>query len=902
MFLSQLEQTPALSFTINEVRIIDRLADLALLTGQKSAAAHLLTALNTVARQVANVGIRIHTTTKLILLQLQDDNNTAITSIQALADIIGDVRMMEITQAGLVCWEKSIPFNSGMNHQDRADCLVCLYDALGAFLLSSGRFGDAAQLFKQGIQTGENHPSPIVASRLLPMKMALANAIFQKGDPSPAKQLLHSVAAEVEATPIAGGWQMQLWDLQSRIALLQGDLGVAYALLMRIIKTCHQLKLVQAELRASINLALTKIVLNQSKEATDMLTACLQTAERVGENRLTSKIRRLMQVADNRMQATLPAISHGKTRKAAPGPLPATATAADDRIPGDNYLSFFEEKALLFQHYLAEGNTTKAAELVTQLRLYVERSDSALIAIRYQVLLFMYGYFTNAPMPGAFPIQDILHFLTEKNLLPELWQFRRLVGHTEFVSGDQRDAWNRENQRLLEQITHSLPPMMQALYLLNKWSPNEEYLAGYADQLLNIKAGVAGARFPLTRWWRSWRLMKATQAFNKQVNRYKDHLARHVIKGDTASLFAFTGGLSGTVSELWRHAANTLTISYLVLPDRIVIMARTFLKIQFYTTFISRVRLRRMVFAVRDSLYPAGKFRGVTDQVFDITETVDNTCDLLSQLSEILQLETILTKNRKGVRHIAFQVDDVLHGFPFSLLTINGETILNQVSISVVIDKGQAQRKELDLNRQTLLLMGVSEAVPGQRALPGVLTEIQQIQATLTNAGVTVRTMINKDATIDAMRQQLPEAPLAHIACHGLFNPEQPDQSGLLLSAGHVFTLREILSLKSLRKVQVLVLSSCRGAEHYVLPGRWLIGLPETFCRAGVGAVLAFLWPVDDDFATAFTTRFYSYLTQASPAEAFRLTMQDARNKRLGNLPFDYTQPRYWAGAVYYEG
>jgi CHAT domain-containing protein len=901
MYVHQLEQTPALSFTINEVRIVDRLADLALLTGQKSAAAHLLSALNTVARQVANVGIRIHTTTKLLLLQLQDDNNTAITSIRDLADIIGDVRMMEITPAGLVCWEKSIPFNSGMNHQDRADCMVCLYDALGAFLLSSGRFGDAAQLFKQGIQTAENHPSPIVASRLLPMKMAQANAIFQKGDPVQAKQLLHSVAAEVEATPIASGWPMQLWDLQSRIALLQGDLGVAYALLMRIIETCHQLKLVQAELRASINLALTKIILNQSKEATDILTTCLHTSERVGEIQLANKIRRLMQVANNRMQATLPAISHGKTRKSAPGPFPATATAPDDQATGDNYLSFFEEKALLFQHYLAEGNTAKAAEQITQLRLYVERSDSALIAIRYQVLLFMYGYFTNALVPGAFLIQDIIRFLTEKDLLPELWQFRRLVGHTNFVGPDQRDAWNRENQRLLEQITHSLPPIMQALYLLNKWSPNEEYLAGYADQLLNIKASVAGARFSLTRWRRSWRLMKETQAFNKQVNRYKDHLARHVIKGDTANLFAFTDSLSGTVSELWRHPGNTLTISYLVLPDRIVIIARTFLRIRFYTTFISRVRLRRMVFSVRDSLYLAGKFRGVTDHIFDTTETVDNTGDLLNQLSEVLQLETIFQENRKGVRHIAFQVDDVLHCFPFSLLAINGEAILNQVSISVVIDKGQALRKELDLNRQTLLLMGVSEAVPGQRALPGVLTEIQQIQATLTNAGVTVRTMINKNATIDALRQQLPEAPLAHVACHGLFNPEQPDQSGLLLSAGHVFTLREILSLKSLDKVQLLVLSSCRGAEHYVLPGRWLIGLPETFCRAGVGAVLAFLWPVDDDFATAFTSRFYRYLKQASPAEAFRLTMLDAKNKRLGNLPFDYTQSRYWAGAVYYE-
>lgn len=895
-YINQLEPQ-GLSFTINEVRIVDRLADLALFTGQQAAAVHLLAALTGIARKVQNVPIRIHAATKWLLVQLSNGNGAAVTEgIRELADITGDVTEMEISPEGLLYWENNLRLGPGIKPQDRADCMVCLYDLLGSFLLSSGRFGDAVILFERALQLTKEFPSPVMASRQLPVKLLQVRALFQQGEVVNAKAMLLLLEPEVKAAELASGAQFQWWDLQSRIALAQGELGVAHVSILNIIYACHEHGLVQAEVQASINLAITKIILNHSKEAIDLLSECLQRSELVKNERLTAKIGRLMLVAKSRMQVTMPALNYRKDTKGNP-PASTARTMSADLERGEDYLSFFEEKALLFQSYLAEHREDKAATVLYELRPYIDRCDSTLIKARYEMLQYRYLYFTNAPIPNEMPVQLILDYLKKESLLPELWQFRQFVGHTDFVKAKEQAAWTQENQRLLNVITDSLPPIMRALYLLNKWSPNEEYLAGVADQLLQTKGQVLATKFSLTRWWRNLGFMKQVLAYRQQVNRYKDHLARSVIQGGS-NPFTFTN-LPGTIQSLWRQPKDVLAISYLVLPDRVVIIARSFLRVRFYTTFISRVQLRRVVFLVRDWLYPEGKFRGLATSK-SAPEAFEDPKALIAQLGEVLQLQTIIEENRRNSKQLAFEADDVLYGFPFSLLTINGKNIFEQVGISVTVENGNTTRKAPVLNTQHALLTGVSSAVHGLQPLPGVKDEIEQISGLLTTAGATVKMLMNSDATIDTLKQQLPKANLAHFACHGLFNYEQPDKSGLLLSNGEVFTLRQILAFNELHHLQLLVLSSCRGAEHFVLPGRWLIGLPETFCRAGVGAVLAYLWPVDDDFAAAFTVRFYELLKKNAAVEAYRLTLSDAKNNRL-HLRGDYSAPKHWAGAVLYE-
>src|SRR5205085_5777835 len=104
-----------------------------------------------------------------------------------------------------------------------------------------------------------------------------------------------------------------------------------------------------------------------------------------------------------------------------------------------------------------------------------------------------------------------------------------------------------------------------------------------------------------------------------------------------------------------------------------------------------------------------------------------------------------------------------------------------------------------------------------------------------------------------------------------------------------------------LDRLRHVTLSSCWGADSFVLPGRHVVSLPQALVRAGAGSVLGSLWPVDDDVSPAFMQRFYHYLDAWPRDEALRRTQLDCLR---GNLPLPpgrrADQPFYWAGFQLY--
>jgi hypothetical protein len=920
------EREPRLPFTINEFIIVERLADLAQLTGQKAAARALLTALLNLSRAVGNVGLRIHVATKVFFVELSDGKlERAVDTIRSLADVTGSLEEIEITPPGLPRWEGRIRLDPQRSAQDEADQLVCLYDTLGALLLATGRYTEGVLLISRGLQIAEANRSPVVDSRLLAMKQLLVRAYLQKGELGLAESVLDQLEPEPEAARVASGLPFHILELRSKIALLRGQLGEACRLLGQLAELSGDHHLPLAEIQASINLAQIQILLNQTDEAGQILDDCRVRAHHLGENELVQRIELYRQIADQRVRTSLSALDHpSSNRRYATAPAAAPAAPAATPRTGD-YLAFFEGRALVFQWHLAQNQPAAAAALLAELRPLVERCDSMLIHVRFHVLEFMLGYFRNVGLPDDFPVREILAFLSGSRLLPELWQFRRLLGHTDWITAAEKPAWISENQALLDRITASLPPTQQALFLLNKWSPNEEFLAALSDDLLQWKHRAQSASGVLERWRTGWKLIRRLHHFGEEVSRYKDHLARAVARGERPADFAFSTGLSGALSQLWREPASLLTVSLLVLPDRVVITSKSFLKVRLYTTAISRVVLRQLVFALRDWLYPAGRFRDSADSVpvtTDVanpnvpppgsrswrsvafrqsTSAASDPAALLHHLAEILQIRTIVDEHGPKIRHIRFLADDVLHGFPFTLLASEPRAGVADRAISIAVDGRRSARRTLRLRGQSAFVTGIAKAVSDLAPLPGVETEVKAITQMLEAAGARVRTLLDEAGTIEAVTAGLAQCNLAHFAGHGKFDFRKPDRSGLVLAGGELLMLRQILSLPDLSRLQLIVLSSCRGAEHFVLPGRWIIGLPETFCRAGAQAVLAFLWPVEDAFAAAFTSRFYAYLADHSPATAFHRCVADARNRQLAGLDGEYWLPQYWAGAVLYE-
>ncbi|MEP7233277.1 MAG: CHAT domain-containing protein [Ginsengibacter sp.] len=892
-----------LPFTINEFYIIDRLADISLLIGNKEAAKHLLKATAHVTTAVGKINMHIYVVTKLLFVNLHDGKlSSAIENAQSLSGIIGNLEIIQISATGLPVWENEIRFDKTCTLQEKADQLVCLYDALGALLLTLGRFAEASTMFERGILIGEKNPSPVVASRLLAIKILHAKTLFQKGEIQLAKKITTALKLDVQASESASGLLIHFLDLSSKIALAQGDMGKAYRLISETIDICQDLQLGLAEIHANFNLAQTKILLNQVNDAINILQDCLVKAERIGEMNLAFKIKRYLKVADNRKQTGISAINYisskQTTQKEPPAKTEIGSVPQNDQRSED-YLNFFQEKALGFQLYLAENEPAKANEILDELALLVSKCDSELIHIRYQVLEFMQLYFTGGVLKG-FPVEKILSFFKANQLLPELWQFRHLLSHTDLVAANELAAWQSENHHLLDTITNTLPPEMQGLYLLNKWTPNEEFLAGVSDRLLQLKQKSKQAAFLPYRWLQKWKLVKGLHVFQEELKRYKDHLARNIANGLQAGDYKFLMKHVGVLSRLWRRPKHTLAVSFLVLPDRVVIISRSFLKVRLHITFISRIELRAMVFSLRDQLYPEGKYRGLGIGKKPAAGVVDMDIQL-RHLENILQLETIQKEHNINAKQVTFLADDVLHGFPFTLLTANGKMLLEDTAINISIDDEVLSQKRVRLFESNILLTGISKASEGLEALPAVLSEIIQIGKKLKDEKATLHILLDEEATFQKVEKKLSEVEIAHFSCHGKFDFCKPDQSGLVLANGRLFTLKEILSINDLSRIRLLVLSSCRGAEHFVLPGRWIIGLPETFTRAGVNNVLAFLWPVNDDFAAAFTSNFYENLKHHIPAEAFRLTVLSAKNKQMASLAFDYWHPKFWAGAILYQ-
>jgi CHAT domain-containing protein len=108
-----------------------------------------------------------------------------------------------------------------------------------------------------------------------------------------------------------------------------------------------------------------------------------------------------------------------------------------------------------------------------------------------------------------------------------------------------------------------------------------------------------------------------------------------------------------------------------------------------------------------------------------------------------------------------------------------------------------------------------------------------------------------------------------------------------------------------LSQCQHITLSSCWSADNFIVPGRWIISLPETLWRSGAGGVLGSLWAADDDVAAAFTERFYAELERMPRDVALRKVQlaciaNQLGCRRAGSALIDTSTPEFWAGFVLY--
>lgn len=194
-----------------------------------------------------------------------------------------------------------------------------------------------------------------------------------------------------------------------------------------------------------------------------------------------------------------------------------------------------------------------------------------------------------------------------------------------------------------------------------------------------------------------------------------------------------------------------------------------------------------------------------------------------------------------------------------------------------------------------------------------------------------------QSANLQTVTSHLQKVQMIHLACHGVFEPEQPLNSGVVLNQNERLSLAILFSYH-LSNNRLVVLSVCQSAvaDFSRLPEE-MLGLPTGFLQAGTPGVVASLWPIDDQATSLLMIKFYELLlteiphkkpdralrqaqnwlrevTNAELSEKFdhyRHILQDSQFQQLVSEQFrqftlavpeakPYQDPYYWAGFVFY--
>jgi tetratricopeptide (TPR) repeat protein len=183
----------------------------------------------------------------------------------------------------------------------------------------------------------------------------------------------------------------------------------------------------------------------------------------------------------------------------------------------------------------------------------------------------------------------------------------------------------------------------------------------------------------------------------------------------------------------------------------------------------------------------------------------------------------------------------------------------------------QAARHEHGAEAEEGALVVAMPTTPGQGALPFVAAEAEKIRHHVPNAVVlaepgTVPASTGADALAMPIRARvlelLPQAAIAHFACHGHTDPGDPSRSRLLLH-DHAEDPLTVAALGSVRldRARLAYLSACSTASitNVELLDE-AIHVASAFQLAGLPHVVGTLWEVNDQVSATVADLFYTHL------------------------------------------
>jgi CHAT domain-containing protein len=176
----------------------------------------------------------------------------------------------------------------------------------------------------------------------------------------------------------------------------------------------------------------------------------------------------------------------------------------------------------------------------------------------------------------------------------------------------------------------------------------------------------------------------------------------------------------------------------------------------------------------------------------------------------------------------------------------------------------------------TLLAVGNPSFDPHTYALPS-LPGAEREAARIADQYAGARLLVGSHATRRAFLDAAATSNVIHFAGHGVVRPEAPLLSYLVLAAdageptGALYA-KDLFGI-TLPRTRLAILSGCRTADGQLSDTEGASSLARAFFAAGVPAVIASLWAVDDGETAEFFAQYHRTLAHgADPTAALRRT------------------------------
>ena len=224
---------------------------------------------------------------------------------------------------------------------------------------------------------------------------------------------------------------------------------------------------------------------------------------------------------------------------------------------------------------------------------------------------------------------------------------------------------------------------------------------------------------------------------------------------------------------------------------------------------------------------------------------------------------------------------------PMAALHSGEDFLVNRYQLVTTLGLQLTDSSTFDSSQASAFIGGVSDAVQGFVALPGVEAELNALRSPLQTNPV-----LNSAFTVANVTRQLSDGneSIVHLATHGFFDSDHANS--FLLAHDDKISLDRLQSTIGTRRftgqpLDLLVMSACETAKG---DERAALGLAGVSLKAGARSTVASLWPIADAATALLMQRFYAELRAGESKAA---ALQAAQKMLLADQQWQH--PNYWS-------